>query len=352
MYYNTLLLLTFVLLLMLSLSFSFLKKSSEQRNIFLLLSFIILFLVHAFKNYTTFYDLPIYVTGFYEAADTSWQSLYKDGITSMKCEIGFGLFMKGVSLFSRDNVFFLSVVSFLTLSGYFFVIKKYSNAAWLSVFFFLFGPYCRSLFVIRQHFAVAICIFSIYFILKRKLIPYLLLVAIAFSIHKTALVFLPLYFLYRIEDGKKIGYLFFTGLLVLLVSFRMIIVFMAEEVGGYNSYIEETEEVHYNYTLLTLSLLFIRVLVMRGSFFKGEIDKLLSIVLCIVSLLSIVGASFESTGRMILYYTGLSCLYFPNTLEKIKDYKIRYCVTGSYLLFLSFLYIRGVNYYETFLTIW
>lgn len=352
MYYNTLLLYTLAIIFLLSLLFATAKRDGRNNAIFLILSFVILFFVHAFKDFNTFPDLPAYVYGFFEAAMSSWNSLYVDGIMTFKCETGFGLFMKVVSLFSRDSVFFLAVVSFLTISGYFFVIKNYSNTVWLSVLFFLLGPYCRSLFVIRQHLAVAICIFSFYFILKRKLIPFLLLVVLAFSFHKTALIFTPLYFLYGINSGKKMWYLFITGLIVLLISFRMIVLIMAEEVGGYSSYIEETTEVHFNYILLSVSLLTVRIIVMKGKFFKGEVDKLLSIVLCLVTLLSIVGASFESTGRMLLYYSGLSCLYFPNTLEKIKDQPTRWTVTGAYLLLLSFLYISGLDYFNTSMTIW
>ncbi len=352
MYYSSLLLLAYVLVWVISGIFSFPVKGSKNTNIFLISSFLLLFLVHSFKEYGSFPDLTAYVYGFKEVDSRTWMYLVNNDIYTFKCERGFAVFMKAVSLVSKDNVFFLATVSSLILAGYFVTIKKYSNIVWLSVIFLLLGPYCRSLFVIRQHLAVAVCMASVYFIIRRKLIPYLILVAIAFSFHKTAIVFLPLYFLYGIDKGSHLKYLFLTGFLVLISTFRLVVYFMAEEIGGYSSYTDEGGEMHFNYIILSLSLLIVRLIVMGKSFFKGDIDKLLSIVLCIVSLMSIVGASFESTGRILLYYTGLSCLYFPNTFAKIKDKILRNTITAGYLLLLTFIYITGLDYFEISRTTW
>ena len=58
---------------------------------------------------------------------------------------------------------------------------------------------------LRQAIAMSICLFSIEFVKKRKFIPFFLVVFLASTYHKTAIVFAVIYFLYGIKMDFK-GY--------------------------------------------------------------------------------------------------------------------------------------------------
>ena len=60
---------------------------------------------------------------------------------------------------------------------------------------------------VRQSIAISICLLAISFVKKRKLIPFLLSVALAFTYHGSAVAFLPVYFLY----GRRFRFLDILG---------------------------------------------------------------------------------------------------------------------------------------------
>lgn len=70
-------------------------------------------------------------------------------------------------------------------------------------------------FPVRQTLAMAVLLWSFYFIKERKLLPYIIIVAAAFFIHRMSIVALPLYWIgkIRLKDGF-IVVLFFSFIVV------------------------------------------------------------------------------------------------------------------------------------------
>jgi len=77
---------------------------------------------------------------------------------------------------------------FVSIKDY---VNDYSFAiiVFMGLFFFFTFTY------LRQVMGVVTAWLSIRYIIKRKLIPFLLVVFIAFSLHNSAIIFLPLYFI-------------------------------------------------------------------------------------------------------------------------------------------------------------
>ena len=92
---------------------------------------------------------------------------------------------------------FVAVIIYVTL---FFLSQKYSPAPIMSILIF----YCSMMGTLgcnRQFVAMTICIGSLYFIFRRKLLLFLLTITLAASFHITSLIFIPAYFLY----GKSVS---------------------------------------------------------------------------------------------------------------------------------------------------
>lgn len=116
-------------------------------------------------------------------------------------------------------------------------VYRYSDCAWLSVIVFIaFGYYFGSLHILRQYLALSIVLFSYDFILKRRLLPFILLVLLAFSFHSSAIAFLPTYFICRLRLKKTTLFIAFCSSVTLAF------------IGGYalfNSLIANDRYTHY-----------------------------------------------------------------------------------------------------------
>lgn len=348
MKYSILLVFIYILFILLSFAFAIQNKrgsySVSKRQRFLLLCFFFLFVVHAFKEYSGFSDLPLYIDGLSEVNKLSWRSIIEDSITSFKCERGFALFLKLISLISLSPLFLFFVTSFIILLGYYRIMRFYSVLPWLSVILLLTGPYVQSLYVLRQYTAISICLFSVPFIINRKIVPYLLLVLLAFSFHQTMIIFLPLYFLYGIKSSKLLGIVMLAITIVCVIAFQVISMYIGNALSGYESFLEGEETSRWHMTAVLVALLIIRIIVLRKRFFDQGIERLLSIALILAIAIAVGGSSLAMIGRVNIVFTAFGCLYVPSTLLSIQSKPIRFAAIISFLLVFSYVFYSSLSW--------
>ena len=81
-------------------------------------------------------------------------------------------------------------------------LLKYSPLPFVSlILYFLLRK--ADIFFTRESIALAFCLFSIKYIEKRKLFPFLITVLIGVQFHKSVVVFLPAYFIYSLRLSTK-----------------------------------------------------------------------------------------------------------------------------------------------------
>jgi len=118
---------------------------------------------------------------------------------------------------------FVAIFFWFTL---YFVLKKYMTNINI---FFVIAMYKYLLDVsfiyMRQSVAVAIFILSLRYILKKKVIPYMLLVVFAATVHFSAVILIPIYWINRIKITQK-RLLWYT----MLFAFSFILVFLHVDV--------------------------------------------------------------------------------------------------------------------------
>ncbi|HIB8180946.1 TPA: EpsG family protein [Elizabethkingia anophelis] len=124
-----------------------------------------------------------------------------------------------LSVFSKaidnDYTLFLLFQAIIIYGLTYASIKLYSPYKFLSLlvwFSFAFA----GIFFVRQSIAITLGLFSFQYILKRKLLNYIMFIILASFFHRTALVLLPFYFIVNYKIQKK--YIFLLLIAVFLSS--------------------------------------------------------------------------------------------------------------------------------------
>lgn len=286
-------------------------------------AFAILFIYHVFKDPYTMEDLPYYVEGFYEVNKNSFGYILDGGVnTTLKAELTWHFLCKILSSICPHYIILFIFVSFITLGGYYQAIKKYSPYFWISVILILVGPFEQSLFVLRQHMAMGIVFFSYPYIINKQIKSYLLIVLMAIIIHKTAIVFFPVYFIYNTRINIKwicAGLIIGTYLVVGVVMSLLSDVLMALGVSDYNDYLVSDAETNWKMGGLMLALFLFRLYVMQENALQDGINRLLTIIAFMASLIGIFGIGNPITSRINMYFTSVVFLIIPNTAVNIPS---------------------------------
>lgn len=149
-----------------------------------------LFALIAFRGVNVGFDTPAYSKMFIAMKD----SLFLLESSYERIEIGFKLLLKGLSMLN-DNPQILFIVQALLFYVVFvnFLKKNTFEPARFIVLFLGLNLFNFYLTGVRQAFAMSICIVAYQLAKERKLIRFLLLVALAFMFHKSALFFIAIY---------------------------------------------------------------------------------------------------------------------------------------------------------------
>ena len=108
---------------------------------------------------------------------------------------GFYILTKIIGEIHYSTVFYFAVTSAIICFSLFLFIKRYaSNKRYAVYFYFTIGLFAFSMAGLRQALAMSICLFAYEAARRRKIIPFLLLVGVAYLLHKSALFFLPAFF--------------------------------------------------------------------------------------------------------------------------------------------------------------
>ena len=172
------------------------KYNNRRRFKLLLLASLPMFVLIAFRAPSIGADTGVYNLNFLEMVQKSWEDI--DFNTRM--EQGYLIFVKLITYITQDVLVFQIIYTAI----YWIVISDFANQLEKGNFFFLFiyatiGLYFFMFTGVRQCLAMCICLLSYRFIKKRKLIPFAILIFLAFSFHKSAILFSAAYILYAVR---------------------------------------------------------------------------------------------------------------------------------------------------------
>ena len=286
----------------------------KYNKFFSFLALVILVLVAGLRNGIG--DTPVYMGGFKSDAPSTIAGSIKL-LFSGKKDVGFYFYEGILKTIKNDPNVFIFVTSLITISLIFITYYKYSQVLELSIFLFITtGCYLVSMNGIRQYLASAILFFCFPLIHERKWQIYIPVVLICSTIHKSALLFLVLYFIVdQPAWGNTTKWILFTGI-ALFVTYPISGPVIADLLG-------ETQYGEYKNALVSTGqgANMIRVLVMAvpvvlsymgRSFLKGK-ERYYNIIVnfSVINLIFILLATkFWIYARFNMYFSVYMIILF------------------------------------------
>lgn len=323
------------------------SRKRTYRKIQCFLNFLILFIVTSLKHYSG--DLGNYIRGFKSIRDMGFPTFqYKS------TESGYVFLNSIIGVFTDNEQVFMSIIGFIILLGFTLFIYKHSKDITLSFYLFItFDFFACSLNIYRQSIAIILILWSYEYIKKKKIIPFLSIIVIASLFHKTALVFIPMYFLSKIEISRK--YIMF-----LICSMPLILYFGVEVIrymliSIYPQYqYSEGSDTGGKYIIIFMVIIIIGF-VFRKQYINKESNSLKKIInnkkmtisnidLLYHMLITAIICQFLTYkififSRITRYFSVFIIILIPEFLSGIKDKNMKRFITcgvliGGFLLYM------------------
>lgn len=167
-------------------------KTKRKKILFLIFSGVGIIFVMGSRNAEINYgtDLNNYYRLYGRAIDLSWNEF----VQTSTMEIGYLGINKFFAMFIPWQQFIVYFHATFTTIIILRFIYKNTQELFLGVLFYIcLGTMQFFLTGFRQSIAISLCLIAFEFARERKLLKYLIIILIAFTIHKTAILFLPIY---------------------------------------------------------------------------------------------------------------------------------------------------------------
>lgn len=321
--------------------------SKEKKFLYLVLTLPVLIFIHSFINPLTITDLPAYKEGFRDVSSFNifnikdieiFQSFYK-------FEYGFIFLLKVVSLLTNDFVIFLCLSSCLYLGINSALFLRYSSNICVSILVLLVVFFDQSTFVLRQYLSIAVVMLSIPAVIDRKLVRFLIIMVVAFLLHKSSLIWAFIYFFYGVKKEWKIVLSLGLGTIALSVMCNNLSFLNNQFSLGYSSYIDGARSDHANYVqfFVSLSMFVVYIAVLKRKIWNEGINKLCTLSIFVLVVMSLIGTNIGILSRFVLVFETSLLFIIPKVYVSIKNRVMR----TLYLFFSLGLYAY-ITYFGSF----
>ncbi|MBQ9414570.1 MAG: EpsG family protein [Clostridia bacterium] len=227
----------------------------ERRNKAILTCFfILLFGLLACRSTEIGVDLQGYLEKFNTIANTDFAVVQQifDGT-----EPGFVLLTKGIAMIAREERLFIVVIAALCVAPFIPLYRKEAQGSLLVIALFMLMPSFTMMFSgIRQSLAMALVPLAFYCTKHRKLIFFILTVAVAMTFHSSAFILAMMYPVYHWRITRKGLYIVVPIMALIYIFNSQLYTLIVSLVGG--KYLERYSGVADTggYTMLILFILF------------------------------------------------------------------------------------------------
>lgn len=297
------------------------------------------------KNLPLSNDTPNFLHQYNEVLHTSWTQLINNySLISTDYgnrDLGFPLFIKLTQCISTDFQFFMILVATIFIVPLARLIYQYLHTytsmilAWM-IYFSLFTVVTDSF--MRQAVALGIIISGFGFIYKRQWKSYYLLNLIAFTIHSSAILAAPLYFLPYSKRTRNLLFIFIASVPVLLTNTKLLAILIASN-NVYEDYASSLDAYNKPVTFtILISLVAIFSLIFYKKIIATKNGNFLIIGIALATILTPMAWINPTILRSTYYYSIFIIPLIPTIIDTIKISenlrKIIYVFTITFLLFL------------------
>ena len=258
----------------------------------------------------------------------------------------------GLNRLGLSSQWFIAVTSILFLVLVFSSILEESPYSGLSIFLLISMQfYFQSTNIIRQMIACSICLYSIRYIKRRRFIPFLICVILAYGFHTSGVLFFPAFFLYgkRLKTRWYFGIIIVTFVVLNVLSgfLSSIIVRLSSKLnnGYYLTYFKTNAENRIGIVSFLINLL---IFLWADYSIKPKEDQFSDFLLnmqFVAVLLSILNGSFPLIYRFRFYYAMPGIILIPKTINSKKLNYSSKIISGTLIVILFSLYIYYIEGY-------
>jgi transmembrane protein EpsG len=287
----------------------------------------------------------VYIYGEVYEAQTSFIITYE------YFEKGFLYYFLLLKTFSEDRYFMFFVSAAITIGLHFFAIKQHSKMLFFSLFIYFCKFVLLDFVYIRQALAMCFIWISVTYVIKRKFIYFILLVIFAVYFHKSAILFLPMYFLYNrnLSIGAVLSLAATTFIIAVSPLSRIIFSRLSDvsDMEKVNVYLT-TEDSSFNFFyLIEVVLIIYLMLKFKKQFNENTMSNFIfngMFAYVLVSIIGINNATFVRFGWYfyIFIFIGLSYVY---TFIETKKGKLLF--KNLTFLYFGMLYLRFIIFVDS-----
>lgn len=294
-------------------------KTANRKKTFLILSGILVVLILGSRYFINgFTDEVSYNYEFQGLRDydyAKFKSKYSDAR-----DFGFYFvywILAKIFYFKQFPIFFITAL--FVFASFRFIYKNSEDPLMSVLLIFGFGMFSFYMAGYRQCFAMCFCLFAFEYAKKKKFLPYIILWAIAFSFHASAIIFLPMYWLVKLNNDKNGKTWIFFIIVILFATYSLLMDYAANWFDNEN-YTAQKEFSLVGFTIQIVIMLVPIVLHAIGVCEKQDDNK--QFVLLALTLMGIcfyaLKLAFFSFERISYYYSFFIVASFPNSTKLLK----------------------------------
>lgn len=270
-------------------------------------------------------DYPTYQAYFEIVSQNPFSFLFSPN-NIYRFEPGFSLLTYLFSLVTKDAAIYMALIPVFIIIPRAITIYKQSCSIWFSVFVYIsFGFFGYSMCTLRQELAISIMLFALPYLKDRKILPYMVIIVIAASFHKSLWLMVPVYFLAVIPlNWKSISFYAAGTLFVLIFSVPILgfvtqYVFKAYTPGSYY-----TRGRSFDTALMILVFLVVALLMKKRVLTRDPKNIVLLNLYVYASILFILTLKHFIFQRVGLMFLPVATFLLPEMLYSIKPDESRY----------------------------
>lgn len=211
-----------------------LKKSKGRDLLLLALVTVAMCTMASLRAASVGVDYQPYVDYFQGMCEQDASFLFSEA-NGYRKEVGYTLLNFVVSRFTQNSFVFMGISSSLIIILRSIAIYRFSSSVWVSVFVYIsFGFFGYSLCTVRQEMAISVAFLALSFLQNKKILPYMALIILAGTFHKSLYLLIPIYFVANLPLNKIILSVYGAGTLLVLLFSEEIIDFTGKYI--YESY--------------------------------------------------------------------------------------------------------------------
>lgn len=300
------------------------SNANKQKTIFWVLICIIV-LISGIRDVNNYSDLPEYLT-YYQTGEV-------ETVSGDNINIGFELLNKLLYSMGVPFQFFLFCIGITVFFLYGHIIDKYSPNRLLSLLLFILTAYIMFLAALRQSLACAIGMLAFEAIIKRKMLMFLVCVFIASLFHTTALVILPVYYIYGVKINKKNICVLFGCFLTVIVLFNIVGGYLVSFSEYYAQYLQYDNEGSITRSLMKIYICGLFIYVLRKKIFdKDSSNYLLLLCMFINVMLYLGGSQIYGMARLRMFFEISEIIGIPVIWLYAKEMKRKKKIIVNYAL--------------------